>query len=99
MGRSRTWTYRIEFKCVSGYHYTPQEWRVKDMGKPTPENIDKWVAVLEDSMKPGGCNAHLGQDQVVSAQIFDQRKRTISPVANWTRKQFRPNQPMFEGLS
>ena len=101
MGRSRVWTYRIEIKCVSGHVYTPQEWRVRGKfgayGTPSPVNIDKWVTHFEDAMKPGGVNAHLGTDQVTRAMVVDQRTNEV--VAVWTRKLFRPDQPMFEVIA
>ncbi len=104
MGKSRTFTYRLEFVCVSRAHYTPQEWRVRShrlygpgFGAPTTENIDKWVTGFENSMKPGGANAHLGMDQVTHAQVIDQRTDEI--VATWSRRRQRPNQPLFEVIS
>ena len=104
MGKTRTFTYRLEFRCVSGAHYTPQEWRVRShrlygqgFGAPTTANIDKWVTGFENSMKPGQPNAHLGQDQVTVAQVVDQRDGKI--VAVWFRRNERKNQPLFEVIS
>lgn len=100
MGRSRTWTYSLKFRCVSGVMYTPNEWRVKSgrltgpgFGKPTTENIDKWVVAFEQSMIDGP-NKHLGIDQVIHAEIVDQRTGEI--VAKWNRSQARHNQPKFQ---
>lgn len=100
MGQSRMWTYSLKFRCVSGKHYTPNEWRVKShrlygpgFGKPTPENIDKWVSGFEQSMIDG-VNKHLGTDQVVYAEIVDQRTGEV--VAKWKRSEFRKDQPLFQ---
>jgi hypothetical protein len=98
MGRSTTPTYafRIEtFLSLSGkVSHTSMAWK-KEYGKPTTANIDKWVTAYEESCKPGGCNAHLGIDPVVSVEI----KRNVSGgevVATWERKKERPNEPMFQ---
>ena len=99
MGKSTTWPYRLEIKCVSRKHYTPMEWRCRmsrfapGFGMPTAANIDKWVTVFEESMRTGP-NKHLGLDQVVTAQIVDQRTGDV--VATWDRSSWRKNQPMFE---
>lgn len=82
MGMSRTWTYSLRFKLASGAHVTPHQWRVKQSGKPTTANIDKWVTQYEKSLTDG-VNKHLGPDQVTSAHVIDQR--TGDTVATWTR--------------
>ena len=104
MGKTRTFPFRLEFRCVSGHYYTPQEWRVRShrlygpgFGAPTTPNIDKWVTGFEDSMKKGGANAHLGLDQVTFAQVVDQRTGDV--VATWVRREQRKNQPLFEVIS
>lgn len=100
MGSSRAWRYRLQIKCASGWYYTPMEWRVRTQrntgpgfGKPTTENIDRWVTRFEWSMIHGP-NRHLGQDRVVSASIVDQHTGDV--VAEWSRKQYRPNEPSLE---
>jgi hypothetical protein len=63
-------------------------------GKPTTENIDKWVTTFENSRKTGGCNAHLGFAVVTEAFIKDQKKGEI--VARWLRRRDRAKEPMFQ---
>lgn len=92
MGRSRAWTYVlriVESERIS----TPMEWRVgkrysvPGYGKPTVENLAKWVAAYEKSLLPGGVNQHLSYgankiDKVLSASITNQRTGEV--VAEWT---------------
>lgn len=102
MGRITTPPYRIEIKCSdSRYSFTPMAWRVRSNnagiradGKPTVANLDKWVTAYEDSLRPGGCNAHLGIHSVVSAKIIRQSDNEV--VAEWIRSQQRPNEPRFQ---
>jgi hypothetical protein len=100
MGRSRMVIYSLRIVTSDNTVSTPMEWRVgarhgiPGYGKPTTENIDKWVTAYEESLKSGGCNAHLGIHSVVSAKIVDQR--TDTNVAYWERKLQRPNEPLFQ---
>ena len=101
MGGSRTFPYVLKIKTVSGAFHTPMEWRLRAQfgipgyGKPTVANIDKWVTALEDSMKPGGCNAHIGFDPVVEARIVENHAGGDT-VAEWVRSVQRPNEPKFQ---
>jgi hypothetical protein len=63
-------------------------------GKPTTANIDRWVTSYEESLKPGGPNAHLGLHQVSYARIIRQSDNQI--VAEWNRSKQRPNEPLFK---
>lgn len=96
MGRSVTPKYVLKIETylsrIGRVSSTPCAWR-KEYGRPTPENIDKYVTKFEESCKPGGCNAHLGIDPVISAEI---RYNPGAVVASWDRKTFRPNEPMFQ---
>ncbi len=99
MGKSRTYTYSIHIKVVSGRRYTAGEWRTKTRlgwtgyGSPTTANIDKYVAAFEQSMIDGP-NKHLGIDQVTEAYIIDQRTGDVA--AEWKRSEMRKNQPLFQ---
>lgn len=99
MGRVVKVQYRLEIKCISGNRYTPSAWRVRGQfgnhgdGKPTAENIDKWVTAFEQSMIDG-VNKHLGIDQVVEAKIVHQT--SSETVASWIRSEWRKNQPLFQ---
>jgi len=100
MGSSRLIPYVLKlvtFKSSKGLSfYTPQEWKIKYCGKPTTENIDKWVVGYEESCGPSGCNSHLGYDPVLSIEVTDQRKGIV--VATWDRKRDRPEEPLFQVL-
>jgi hypothetical protein len=95
MGRSRKIHYVIHIitSDSSGW-VTPSEWKCKESGKPTTENIDRYVTVFENSLKPGGCNAHLGFFTLTKCWIVDQFKGEI--VAEWVRKEYRPDEPLFQ---
>ena len=53
--------------------HTPSAWNCRQSGRPTKENLEKWVRGFEESTKPGGCNAHLGETVVWSAEIARNR--------------------------
>lgn len=40
---------------------TNAAWR-KEYGRPTVENLAKYVAKFNESLQPGGCNAHVAED-------------------------------------
>lgn len=98
MGRSTTPRYIIHVTCSGNVYNTPSVWHVKTgisgkgFGKPTPANIDKWVATFELSLIKG-CNQHLGFYSILTAEIHDQHKGGV--VAQWKRSEFRPNESMF----
>ncbi len=92
MRKSRMITYSLTIRCASGRLYSAMEWRYKQDGRPTVRNIDMWVSMFEESMTTGA-NRHLGADQVLSAEVVDQR--TGDTVATWSRKIARPAQPTF----
>jgi hypothetical protein len=93
MGRITTPTYRLEITDHTGeFGMTPMAWRVRDGGKPTTENIDKWVTAFEASLLTH--NKHLGIFSIKSARIV--RQSTGDVVAEWQRRAARPNEPMFQ---
>lgn len=98
MGRSVTPKYVFEIETflsrAGKVRHTSMIWR-KEYGRPTVANLDKWVTSYEESCKPGGCNAHLGVDPVVSAKI--RLNYAGSPaMVEWERKTARPNEPKFQ---
>jgi hypothetical protein len=80
MGRSTTPRYVVAIRASSsGKTYTRSTWQVRagngrtrGDGKPSRENLTKWVRTLEASMRPGGVNAHLGADTIHAASVIDQ---------------------------
>ncbi len=62
---------------------TPSEWRTRTRtnvpahGKPTVMNLLAYISVFEESTKPGGANAHLGETKVTMAFIKDQRSGKV----------------------
>lgn len=48
---------------------TDAAWNCKQAGRPTDENLRKYVRDFEDSTLPGGVNEHLGVTRVGSAKI------------------------------
>lgn len=62
MGRSVTPTFRVE--VTANVHITDMFWSVKQSGKPTAENAEKFRKMLNESFAPGGVNAPKG-DEIV----------------------------------
>lgn len=56
MGRSYTPQYIIE----SARGVFLGEWKVRQNGRPTAANLSKWRDAMNQSTRPGGANAHLG---------------------------------------
>lgn len=92
MGKVRTPTFRIESRWF-GRQVSNMEWKTKEYGRPTTENIDRYVTTMEESMKPGGVNAHLGFSPILEVQIV--RQSTGEVVASWERNKHR-NEPAFQ---
>ena len=79
MGRSRTPAYRLELAIDNGIA-TPSGWDVGGKygkGKPTAENVTKYVKAFEASCAPGGCNEHLGRTTVLRAKLVRQSDNTV----------------------
>lgn len=102
MGREHTPKYRIEFHTTKPGYFTTQAWRVYGRfgrpgdGKPFTANIDRWVTAFENSLKPGGTNAHLGIFSIISAKI--KKQDTGKVVAEWERHTARPDEPKFQAI-
>lgn len=89
MGRTIKVTYRLELNCGPKVYNSPMCWRTKQYGRPTPENLEKWVMGFAESMKPGGVNAHLCETAIywpVSAKVVHQDSGNI--VARWKAPMF-----------
>lgn len=99
MGRVTPVAYRVEIELAGGMAFTPAIWNVRSRtnvhgnGKPTNDNLDKYVRDVEQSTIDGP-NKHLGRIQIVSARIIDQRINEV--VAMWSRSKVMPDQPKFE---
>ena len=98
MGRSRVIPYTIQITTSDGNGSSPMEWRIKKRcwmpadGKPTVENITRWVETYEASLRAGGANAHLGIHSVVTAVV----RHHGDVVCSWSNKVNRPNAPLFQ---
>jgi hypothetical protein len=98
MGRSRVIPYTIKITTSDGAISTPSEWRLRSVrgcpadGKPTVENISRWVERYEASLRAGGTNAHLGIHSVVTAVV----RHHGDVVCSWSNKVNRPNAPLFQ---
>lgn len=68
MGRSVKSKYAVRM-TVAGFGITPACWNSQQAGRPTAENLRRYVAAFEASTEPGGCNAHLGVTKVLEADI------------------------------
>lgn len=80
-------TFRIETRYVGGrFSTTPEAWPTKHLGRPTPYALGQWVALTEQSTKPGGVNAHLGPMTVRSARVV--RQSTGEVVAQYVHPSY-----------
>lgn len=97
MGRSTTPKYALILDCRSPV--TRMAWNVKPPvgckvghGKPTEENLAKYVATFIDSMKPGEPNRHLwtayGSNAVPHAARIIRNDGSGLVVAEWKAPMF-----------
>ena len=89
MGKSITPTYRLELE--GNLRATPMAWNVKEAGRPTAENLERAVQVLNASYAPAGCNRHVADALEIepvhtSARIV--RQATGQVVAEWRAPSF-----------
>jgi len=84
--RDTTPTYIV--KIIDGrYGYEPFAWlttsktQIRADGKPTADNLKRWVESFEAATKPGGVNAHLGETKIRRAAIL--HNMTRQPVAEY----------------
>jgi len=87
-GRSTTPKYVVDVKLKSPkWSSTPSAWESKQAGKPTEQNLAKWVKMYNDSIKPGGVNDHLGPEhELVWAGIRLNQGMDKSYIAEWGKK-------------
>ena len=77
MGNTHTPKYRIEYRGVvvltgteaRRVSLTPHGWDCKNAGRPSDENLRRYIEGFEASTLPGGTNEHLGITRVSSAKI------------------------------
>lgn len=87
-GSDRAVPYTVDGTAISEngrtWRFTDLEWYMKPRGqmthadgKPTNENLVKWVKDFEAATHPEGVNSHLGKTSVLRAQITRQSDRQI----------------------
>lgn len=98
MGRSFTPRYvlRIDRHTLFGSRLTPMTWDVKQLGKPTIENVDKHVTAFENSLVHGP-NKHLGIFSIAECHVWDQKNK--KEVCRWVRRIVRPNEALFQVIA
>lgn len=80
MSRTRKPAYRVEVSTRgnpgSGKWFAMSDfaWKMQDYGKPTEENLAKFVAKYNESFMPGGVNEQAGEQigQIVAAELIRQ---------------------------
>lgn len=90
MGTSRTPAYIVEMTTKDAttgalYTYTPApEWYARKRGMRPADGqprdcsaLARYVARFEECTRPGGVNAHLGAQTVISARVVRQADREI----------------------
>jgi len=75
MGRSIKSKYKLEIRNDLGrVIMTPMCWFVKDKGKPTRDNLIKYVKSFNESLKPGGVNEHLAKAYGIEEARIDRAR-------------------------
>ncbi len=91
MGKSTTPKYIVETRDNSHWHSTPMAWQMKQYGKPTVKNLEKFMANLNESFNVGGVNfpSSKAAGFIVyhhAARIINQK--TGDNVASWSAPSF-----------
>ena len=85
-GKSTTPKYVVDMHIKKG-RTTPAGWTVKQHGKPTTQNLKKYVDAYNDSVKPGGVNKHLGDQSTATwAGIRTNTAGSEDYIAEWGKK-------------
>jgi hypothetical protein len=98
MGRSTTPKYALVVDCT-GVHCTRMAWHVKPpvgcsvgYGKPTAENLAKYIETFRKSLHPGGANEHLmkayGSKALPNAARIILNDGSGTVVAEWKAPMF-----------
>lgn len=104
MGKSYTPTFVInvnDFQVFPTQNVDPMAWDTKYSGKPTEENIKKWVEMYNASLEPDGVNSHVGRSAAVYGGSIKNQK-TGDIVAHWEDiniKKMYQDKPKFEVAS
>ena len=103
-GGSRTWTNVLkvnDFLVYPGARMTDMEWKTMMYGRPTPQNIERFVQKFNESLEADGANSHLGRRSAIyGGEVVNQM--TGETVAQWEDKSiihFYKSKPMFEVAS
>lgn len=90
MKHTRTIPYIVKITWSNGLTESG-EYSVKQSGKPTADNLSKYIDVLVASMKPGGCNEHLGLKIIPSNAVLIKQGKTPRlnvELATWKAPMF-----------
>ena len=90
MGRSRLIPIIIELLETPGMYITPMEWRTKHEGKPTLENVQKFVYNFVQSQKTGEPNFGVADKLIVPnrAKVYKQTRNGRELLTEWTAPTF-----------
>ncbi len=77
MGTTYTPTFRVELDGCEA-----RAWNSKRHGRPTDDNLARYVRITNESYLPGGCNEHLNSAPHWSARLIRQSNGQV--VAEWT---------------
>ena len=90
MGRTTTTKYALTFRSYgNGLFNTPMCWNAKNWGRPTEKNLKLWVEKYNQSLLPGGCNAHLGTKSTIMKAYIRYNYQMGPVVASY-------NGPLFQ---
>ncbi len=68
---------------VGNCRLTEGEYHVKFCGKPNDAGLAEHITDLLASVAPGGCNAHVGPLDILSATLHDNKNGVV--LGQWTK--------------
>lgn len=104
MGSTRKIRYVVRLVMPESGYDSGSEWRVgarygaSGYGRPTVENLKRYIKHYNASLRPGGVNSHIGRrGRAVGGTIVDQG-RGNRVVAEWRAPMFTTDESEFEPL-
>lgn len=103
MGRSYKIRYVVRLLCPESIA-SPAEWRVgarhgaPGYGRPTVDNLRKYIRKYNESLRPGGANDHIGRrGRAIGGVVVDQEHGNVV-VAEWKAPMFTTDASEFDVL-
>lgn len=84
-GRTVTPKYVVDVQIKMGIA-TPAAWEIKEYGKPTVNNLKKYIEAYNQSLMAGGANQHIGSRGMATWAGIRENAPNSPYIVEWGRK-------------